>query len=426
MKKSNKRRVRIRRINWDALFYSNLIDGSGFIITEHAEVALDGSKKKAMYGAQSPLYGTSYEDEQSFVERYRCQCGAFKSRQFEGEICPICGTPVEARGSDINVTGWITLGDNRIINPYYFNLLSQTIGKTVFPDIIYARYKITTDGKRVRPTEDDMDTKPSSPYAGIGVERFYENYDAIIDYFISIKKNKKHTLEVLKKEKGKVFTSHIPIISTLLRPQSVTNDTFYYNTVDKLINTAFNLSENLKNCIDVERDYILQRLQTKVNGMWDIFFNELNGKDGLIRGDLLGGSLNYTSRNVICPDPTLHDNEIDLSYHTFLEVFKYKIIYYIMKLDDISLSKAYNIWKEASTFNTKVYDVMQYIIEKEDVRVLINRNPTLNFYSMLLMKIRRIKPDGTDYSLSVPLSISPITVMSRINSFNCWKLSLGY
>lgn len=401
MKKNKKRKVRIRRLNWDSLFYSTLLDGSGFIITEPAEVNLDGTKKKSMYGAQSPLYGTTYEDEQSFVERYRCQCGAFKSRQFEGEICPICGTPVEFRDSDINTVGWISLGNYKIINPYYFNLLSQTIGKRVFPDIIYAKYKITTDGKRVKPTDDDFESEPSSPYAGIGVERFYENFEVIMDYFASIKKPKRQTIEKLKKEKCRVFTSHIPIISTLLRPQSVTSDTFYFNSVDKLINTAFSLSVNLKNSIDVESDYILQRLQTKVNGMWDIYFSELNGKEGLIRGDMLGGSLNYTSRNVICPDPTLHDNEIDLSYHTFLEVFKYKIIYYIMKIEDITLSKAYNIWKEASTFNKKVHEVMEYIIEKEEVRVLINRNPTLNFYSMLLMKVRQIKPDGEDYSLSV-------------------------
>ena len=75
--------------------------------------------------------------------------------------------------------------------------------------------------------------------------------------------------------------------------------------------------------------------------------------------------------------PTLHDNEIDLSYNTFLEVFKYKIIYYLMKLEDITLSKAYAIWKEASSYDEKVYEIMMYIIKKCDVRVLINRNPTL-------------------------------------------------
>ena len=81
--------------------------------------------------------------------------------------------------------------------------------------------------------------------------------------------------------------------------------------------------------------------------------------------------------NVIVPDPSLHDNEIDLSYHTFLEVFKYKIIYYLMKLDDTSLSNAYATWKAASSFNQKVYDIMQYIVNHDNIRVLINRNPTL-------------------------------------------------
>ena len=60
----------------------------------------------------------------------------------------------------------------------------------------------------------------------------------------------------------------------------------------KLVNTVYNLSENLKNCIDVERDYILQRIQIKVNAMSDVYFEELNGKTGLIRGEMLGGSLN--------------------------------------------------------------------------------------------------------------------------------------
>ena len=50
---------------------------------------------------------------------------------------------------------------------------------------------------------------------------------------------------------------------------------------------------------------------------------------------------------------------------------------------------------------------MMYIIKKEDIRVLINRNPTLNFYSMLLMKVRSIKPTAAEFSLSVPLSILP-------------------
>ena len=376
-KKRAKRSVRLIRMNWDAEFYKDMLEGDAFIISEPAEISLDGSKRKSMYGPQSPLYGTSYEDEQAFIERYRCDCGAFKSRQFEGEICPICGTKVEAKDSNINVTGWITLGDNRIIQPLYYNILSQAIGKQVFPDIINAKYQITTDGKKVKPNEEELDIKPLSPFSGIGIDEFYNRYDEIINYFMVVKKNKKSTLDLLLKQKRCVFTSHIPIASTLLRPQAITANTFYFNTVDKIINTTYSLSENIKNCMDVERDYILQRLQGKVNEMWNVYFEELTGKEGLIRGDMLGGSLNYTSRNVIVPDPTLKDNEVDLSYHTFLEVFKYKIINNYMKIYDTNLSTAYAVWKSASTFDQRIYDIMMYIVEQDDIRILINRNPTL-------------------------------------------------
>lgn len=400
-------KVLVERLNWDAIYYNDIYTGIGFTITEPADVTLDGNKKKSLNGPQSPRYGTTYEDEQSFIERYRCECGAFMGKQFEHEICPICNTPVEFKDSNINTTGWISLGENKIINPLYYNLLSSAIGTAPFTDIISAKYKITKDGHKLKPREDELDEKPTSPYAGIGIDNFYDRYEEIIDYFIGKKKNKVDTLTILKKEKPKVFTSHIPIISTILRPQSVTNDTFYFNSIDKVINTLCRLAENIKDCEPVEKDNLQARIQTKVNLMWDTYFQEINGKEGLIRGTLLGGSLNYTSRNVIVPSPDLADDEVDLSYFMFLEVFKYTIIYYVMRLEDTTLSKAYGFWKESSTFNQKMYDIMSLIVKKEHVSILINRNPTLNFYSMLLMKVRSIKCSGDDYSLSVPLSILP-------------------
>ena len=86
---------------------------------------------------------------------------------------------------------------------------------------------------------------------------------------------------------------------------------------------------------------------------------------------------NYTARNVIVPDPTLRDNEVDLSYHTFRELFKPKIINYLKVYEDIPLSKAEDIWEDSFIFNQKVYDIMMMIVKKEEVTLLINRNPTL-------------------------------------------------
>lgn len=402
-----KRKVKARRINWDVQFYTDLMNGDGFIITEPAAVSLDGSKAKSYNGARSPRYGSTYGDEDEFMERWRCQCGTFTSRLFEGEVCPYCNHKVEYREVNIKMTGWITLGSNVCVNPYYYNILAKLIGKQVISDIVIGKHKITLDGKKVKPDEEDYDAPPSSPYAGIGVDAFFENFENIMKYFASVKKQKAMQILDLINVKRAVFTSHIPVYSTMLRGQSLTEDSFYFSKIDKLINTLFSLSEHIKNCVDVERDYILSRIQMKVNGMFDENMKLLIGKDAHIRGELLGGSLNQTARNVIIPDPTLKDDEVDISYHTFRVLYKNKILHYIMKLEDCTLAKANLIWLKSYVFDQKVYDIMQYIIEDErnETRVLINRNPTLNYYSMLLMKIRQVKPDGNDYCLSVPLGI---------------------
>ena len=81
-----------------------------------------------------------------------------------------------------------------------------------------------------------------------------------------------------------------------------------------------------------------------------------------------------------------------------------------MKMDDITLGKAHEKWSKAFRFDNKVYQTMLYIVEKEKPLLLINRNPTLNYYSMLLMQVRTIKKDIDDYTLSVPLSMNNVDV----------------
>ena len=157
--------------------------------------------------------------------------------------------------------------------------------------MIFAKYKVTTDGMRTKLSAEDLETEPLSKYSYIGVEEFYKNYEEIIEYFKFKKKNKTSTFDLLIKQKRAVFTSHIPVYSTMLRPQSVTSDTFYFGSIDKIINTIYSLSEYLKNCLDIEEDCILQRIQMKVNKMWDLNLDLINGKEGWIRESILGGSL---------------------------------------------------------------------------------------------------------------------------------------
>ena len=78
-----------------------------------------------------------------------------------------------------------------------------------------------------------------------------------------------------------------------------------------------------------------------------------------------------------------------------------------MRIDDISMTRANNICARAYKFDNRIYEIMQFIVKKEKAKILMNRNPTLNYYSMLLMNIRNIKKDPEDFTLSVPLSVLP-------------------
>ena len=371
-----KERVRVKILNWDVEAYYDLINGTGFICNEPGQIDIDGEKKKTMNGPQSPRFGTTYGDEGEFIERYRCDCGAFKGKMFHGETCPLCGTKVRFMDVDIKQTAWVPLGKNKIINPYYYNLLVKLIGKKVFPDIVDIKQRVDVNGN-VSSVESEEIENPSSPFVGMGIEEFMKNFDMVIDFFMAKKKDKADELEKLKGIKSKVFTSFIPIYTTVLRPQSSTPDTLYYTGIDKEINPLIKLSLDIVDCEDIEKPLILSKIQKRANKMWDYNFSLINSKDGFIRDKLLGGSLNYSARNVIIPDPSLKVHEVDMSYQTFRILFSNLIMYYLMKQDHIPLWKAYDRWKRSYVYDNYIYEVMKFIVNKRKPMVLINRNPTL-------------------------------------------------
>lgn len=297
---SKKQRVQIRRLNWDVEFYRDIFENNGFVITEPAEFITDEGKKKSLYGPRSILYGTSYEDENAFIERYRCNCGEFKGRMFEGEECPFCHSKVESKDVNIKFTGWISMGNNFILNPYYYNRIADCFGKNTLNEIVEQKTIVDVDGNRRPITEEDLDTKPNHPFYGIGLVEFRYRFEEICEFFKKKKKKKEAEINRLLKEVTSVFTSHIPIYSTLLRPQSSTSDTFYYNSIDRHINPLIRLSENIKDAEDIDKSYILNRIQKRVNDLWDQNFALLHGKEGIIRGQILGGALNNTSRKYHC------------------------------------------------------------------------------------------------------------------------------
>lgn len=413
MKQSKITGTRLKILNWDEECEMDLRRGRGFEITEPATTGRD---VKSMYGIQSPLFCSDWSDDNAFEERYSCQCGNMRGKVFEGEICPDCRTEIKFKDVDLSITGWIILHNHKIIQPIFYNKLSSIIGSKQFQEIIKYDKTIDKNGNVI-----DKESK-SSPFAGIGLIEFRERFEEILDYYKNKKKNKLEEIKEIEENIDDVFASCIPVYSSVLRPSTFRDESFFYGTIDKVYNSIF-LSTRLLNNNDLFENRrkkwakekrermniatILTNIQLKLIDLYGLVFELIDQKDGHIKSEILGGMINYSSRCVIIPDPELKSDEIRLSYMAFLELFKFEIIACLVKLGNLTENEAYEQWFKARIqYNPKIYEIMNYILKKRKPKVIINRNPTINYGSLLCVKIKSIKNQfSEDFTMSLPVQI---------------------
>lgn len=416
----NKRKVKLLKLNWEREMESDLSNKLGFVIREKAF----DKEEKNMYGMHSPLFGTEYEDDEG-TDDFRCDCGRLSSRLHEGEECIFCHSKVRYKSTDFRMTGWIKINDYKIIQPIYYQFLASIIGPTEFNSTI--EYGEGFDAINTH-------KKSKCPFQGIGMIAFYERFDEIMAYYRKKRKNKPAKLELIDiccNEKEAVFTSAIPVFSAKLRPVSFKGESFIYGEIDRKYNAFYSQVELLNDSVKLTKKIerlkkkgdevslkkitklsdlgILYDVQNRLSKIWDLIFDMINSKEGHIRDQILGGKINFSSRSVIIPDPILRANEIELCYLSVLELYKYEIIMYISRLNNIDIEDAEEIWSKAKLhIDDTVYEIMVYMVEK-GLYCDINRNPTINYGSYITMKVVRIKKEyNEDYTMSLPLSILTI------------------
>lgn len=408
-------RFRIVTPNWDEIARLQIAEGTGFRITEIGKTDLDTSP--GLYSIHSPLYGTDFQDEHAFADRWRCECGELQGMNYaDGRtVCPKCGAKVEFRDIDLTVTGWIILDKDYIIQSSMYKKIASFIGPKVLEPIL-------TYADPLEKAASGIDT----PFYGIGMIEFRERFPEIIEYFY--KKNKKTDMYMFLKAmyaSGNIFMHSIPVYSSFLRQFIVKGDDIKYSKTDvlyrkifsnaSLLNDRFELSRRVehrqrakKDLAYLRREAILYRIQQDIDRLWELSFKTIDKKEGLIKDQLLGGRMNYTARNVIIPDSSLRCDEIGLGYITFLELYKPELIGLMKQVYNINYQKATHIWEDASmSFSKEVYELMQYMLTHRKCMVTIDRNPSINYGSMMAMKIKKVSPDYYDNCMGLPIGILP-------------------
>lgn len=407
----NDERVRIRfeRMNMEAECLYDITHNRGFLINDMPFSDVDKSIRN-IGGPRSPLYGTTYGDQNEFMDRYRCKCGKYIGAMFEGEVCPDCKTKIEFKDVDILYTGWLNFYPYKVINPIYYIKLQSALSKKALENIISNDNIITSDGI-IRKHNDVIEVKKSTlKYHNIGLHEFYKNYEEIMMYFRHKRRSqpkKVALIDQLIEQKDLVWTSKFPVYSTVLRPQGITTESYYFSTIDKKIHPLTSITLSLKTAAPIQVPLYLYQAQMRLNELWELNFSLIYSKHGWIRSNVLGGCFNYTGRNVIVLDPTLKLDEVDMPYKTFVVMFSGLIVSEIIRDKGWTITKAHNFLKARYMYDEYIYSVIERILAQREIHIILQRNPTITFGSILRMKIRRVLKENDNVTLAIPSAILP-------------------
>ena len=407
-------------INYDKACEDDLREGNGFIV----EPAGRNIKKdlRAEDGIFSPKFGQTLADTNPFMDRYRCRCkeGGLRGRINYGLRCPQCGHLCTYVDDNFKYCGWIKLSKPyKFIHPTFYIYIESILGKGIYIQS-NKRTKLenildVTDTQLVLNTMSRDDPKlKDEPFFGIGMIEFTERFDEIMDYYIKKYPNKKSYYDAIYEARESVFSSSLPVITTLLRPFDIDGNNMTYeptNAMYAMINKLATSINKNKTAIQREPKIKNQQLYNLQKKFMDIYSEQINilaGKKGDFRC-LLGGRYNFSSRCVIVQNPNLRIDEITMPAVALTVMLEQRIKNILCRMHGMTPTEAHDIWYKATIEpNKKINTIIQSIIDDfkhkgmRGLPVIIGRNPTLAYGSILQMFCVGIT---NTYTLAVPLQI---------------------
>ena len=262
--------TKLVRLNLDKEREHDLATGNGFIVSSPKAVKDDIKDPNGIYSSR---FGQTLQDINPFANRYKCKCGFYDSKLYNGIVCPKCGEPVRYVDDQFGYFGYITLKDPyHIIHPNLFKTLSYFIGSTAFNNIINPINKKDEDGNEIENIKKPKD----EPYYGLGMLDFYEKFDEILEYYKNRYYNtKKDYYEDIVANRENIFIQSIPVYTTHLRPFKIDGRNLNYEGTNALYNIMARLAANInQDSLKIFRkkkpkNELLYNLQSKYNELYD-------------------------------------------------------------------------------------------------------------------------------------------------------------
>lgn len=404
--------MKLRRTNSLEKFNPDAIISNHDIFTRKVErIDIDGAEEERKVFADDSLFSRKVFGSMEGTAEYSCECGKYQGRIYEDLSCEECGTIVQKIEASVDKVGWIDLEENYIIKYVAYPFLEKFMGRETILNIITAPNKITIDGDiDMSEIEILRNQAPQNKYYHIGIEEFREKYSEVMKYYLDINDSKGLTIYEFLQDRDDVFTNKINVLSVVLRPAMRTADGL---KMDQLNNIYINIIKNnniLKSKVElikIIKDITLANLQAQYFQLCDEVMENIKAKNGLIRNQICGTRINFSARNIISPAKSGYKiDEVVMPYQTFLHLYKYELINILSQIKQISLVQAESVWYQATLeMDEEVYKIMKKMILEEEVSILLNRNPTIGYGSILYLKIAGIKHSYDDLTLSLHNSL---------------------
>lgn len=396
----------------DDVFKRDMADGIGVIL----DTPIPVTKKDIIRnprGIYSSFFGGDITDVAEIQKRYSCECGKTVGKFKNNDLCPHCHTRVTFENDELSRIGWLELKEPYcIINPKMYKFLEKVFKAKRLDDILKFDRKLNRHGM----IDPSIQVDPKNPYSNIGMLEFRERFDEILDKFGD--KKKKFEIEFIQKNRDCIFASHIPVLSLLLRPVVlINNTTFNYDPINKYYSEMISHVDYINNNIDNDTTYtslsIVYELQKKFNELDDeLIRQKINGKRHAIRSFILGSRINFSARHILVPNTeTVQMDSIVIPYLTFIEFYKFHIMNIYKKIHNVTMNELMDRWYTlVYTQDPSIMNIIDILIKKTEggLQDYNNRNPTIALGSTTAQTIIGINEDIDDLTMGLPLNICPL------------------
>ena len=391
-------------INLEERCRDRISSGHDFFIQNDFDISkldsLDILTKDTIYS--SKRFGPQKNDREE-VQKYRfsCNCGLKTGNDALGEYCLNCHSEVTERKFGLDIVGWIKL-PIKILTPIGVYLLKISMsGKSAGtararninePITKKKKKKKDTETKRNVSTFDKL-RNGLSPFLKDDLYYLYDRFEEVISPHI---KNKSR-LELMIREKDRLFTNVFPVISKRLRRFMITMNgdvpeikadtmsTIYTNII-----SIVNLHKASVLTLDAKK-FIARGFLDEVDALYTKLAVEANyDKEKAIKGEIYSTKNPYSARVLVEPDNETKLGRGDAcrtSYDVFRTLHKESIMKILKERYNMNTLQADRITDSDFVLSEKEKTLLREILDSQEFWIFINRPPSIDMSAIIAVEI---------------------------------------